>query len=272
MQFELKRIQREVGITFVFVTHDQGEALTMSDRIAVMSDGRVEQIGTPQEIYNSPASLFVAGFIGSANLLPGRGRRHATATRRGRATEQRQPRSGRDRRAKRVRPAAPVSVMLRPERLTRPAECPRRRSIGRRRRHRRRVPGPDGPPRRPSSPTRARSSPTFPPAPTCRAVASRHHDPPRLGARCRVPAVGLADAPGRDRDRHRHARSPGRLMTAMSLTADSMHSRSCMTCHDPCRARPPPPTLSRKVPHDHPEPSSSQSRSGQPHRRSRGAN
>jgi spermidine/putrescine transport system ATP-binding protein len=72
MQIELKRIQREVGITFVFVTHDQGEALTMSDRIAVMSEGRVEQIGTPEQIYNSPASLFVAGFIGSANLLPGR--------------------------------------------------------------------------------------------------------------------------------------------------------------------------------------------------------
>jgi spermidine/putrescine transport system ATP-binding protein len=71
MQLELKRIQREVGITFVFVTHDQGEALTMSDRIAVMSQGRVEQIGTPQEIYNSPASLFVAGFIGTANVLPG---------------------------------------------------------------------------------------------------------------------------------------------------------------------------------------------------------
>jgi spermidine/putrescine transport system ATP-binding protein len=71
MQFELKRIQRDVGITFVFVTHDQGEALTMSDRIAVMSEGRVEQIGTPEEIYNSPATLFVAGFIGSANLLPG---------------------------------------------------------------------------------------------------------------------------------------------------------------------------------------------------------
>jgi spermidine/putrescine transport system ATP-binding protein len=71
MQFELKRIQREVGITFVFVTHDQGEALTMSDRIAVMSEGRVEQIGTPEEIYNRPATLFVAGFIGSANLLPG---------------------------------------------------------------------------------------------------------------------------------------------------------------------------------------------------------
>lgn len=71
MQFELKRIQREVGITFVFVTHDQGEALTMSDRIAVMSQGNVEQIGTPEEIYHCPASLFVAGFIGSANLLPG---------------------------------------------------------------------------------------------------------------------------------------------------------------------------------------------------------
>ncbi|MCC6226033.1 MAG: polyamine ABC transporter ATP-binding protein [Microthrixaceae bacterium] len=72
MQIELKRIQREVNITFIFVTHDQGEALTMSDRIAVMSRGRVEQIGTPTEIYDSPASIFVAGFIGSANLLPGR--------------------------------------------------------------------------------------------------------------------------------------------------------------------------------------------------------
>ena len=71
MQIELKRIQREVGITFVFVTHDQGEALTMSDRIAVMSRGKVEQIGTPEEIYAEPASIFVAGFIGSANLLPG---------------------------------------------------------------------------------------------------------------------------------------------------------------------------------------------------------
>ena len=71
MQLELKRIQREVGITFIFVTHDQHEALTMSDRIAVMSRGRVEQIGTPEEIYGRPASVFVAGFIGSANLLPG---------------------------------------------------------------------------------------------------------------------------------------------------------------------------------------------------------
>ena len=71
MQIELKRIQREIGITFIFVTHDQGEALTMSDRMAVMSRGQVEQIGTPEEIYAAPASIFVAGFIGSANLLPG---------------------------------------------------------------------------------------------------------------------------------------------------------------------------------------------------------
>jgi spermidine/putrescine transport system ATP-binding protein len=70
MQIELKRIQREVGITFIFVTHDQEEALTMSDRIAVMSQGKVEQVGTPEEIYNQPATVFVAGFIGSANLLP----------------------------------------------------------------------------------------------------------------------------------------------------------------------------------------------------------
>ncbi len=68
MQIELKRIQREVGITFIFVTHDQEEALTMSDRIAVMSEGWVEQIGRPEEIYHSPATVFVAGFIGQANL------------------------------------------------------------------------------------------------------------------------------------------------------------------------------------------------------------
>ncbi len=70
MQIELKRIQREVGITFIYVTHDQEEALTMSDRIAVMNEGRVEQIGTPEEIYHWPTTVFVAGFIGVANLLP----------------------------------------------------------------------------------------------------------------------------------------------------------------------------------------------------------
>jgi spermidine/putrescine transport system ATP-binding protein len=69
MQIELKRIQREVGITFIYVTHDQEEALTMSDRIVVMSEGRVEQIGTPEEIYHAPATVFVANFIGVANLI-----------------------------------------------------------------------------------------------------------------------------------------------------------------------------------------------------------
>ena len=72
MQVELKRIQREVGITFVYVTHDQEEALAMSDRIAVMSDGVVEQLGEPEEIYERPAKAFVAGFIGISNLLPAR--------------------------------------------------------------------------------------------------------------------------------------------------------------------------------------------------------
>jgi len=71
MQVELKRIQREVGITFVYVTHDQGEALTMSDRIAVMNDGAIEHLGTPREIYEHPATRFVAGFIGTSNLLTG---------------------------------------------------------------------------------------------------------------------------------------------------------------------------------------------------------
>ena len=69
MQVELKEIQREVGITFVFVTHDQDEALTMSDRIAVFNEGRIEQIGTPIEVYEHPATVFVAGFVGTSNLL-----------------------------------------------------------------------------------------------------------------------------------------------------------------------------------------------------------
>ena len=72
LQVELKRIQREVGITFVYVTHDQEEALTMSDRIAVMNRGRVEQIGGPEEVYERPTTTFVAGFIGVSNLMPGR--------------------------------------------------------------------------------------------------------------------------------------------------------------------------------------------------------
>src|SRR3989449_11150878 len=77
MQLELKRIQKQVGITFVYVTHDQEEALTMSDRLAVFNQGRIEQLGTPVEVYERPASDFVAGFIGVSNLLE-RGGRHFT--------------------------------------------------------------------------------------------------------------------------------------------------------------------------------------------------
>ena len=71
MQLELKRIQDEVGITFIFVTHDQEEAMTISDRIAVMNHGRIEQLGTPDMVYEQPASVFVAEFLGTSNLLAG---------------------------------------------------------------------------------------------------------------------------------------------------------------------------------------------------------
>ncbi len=88
MQLELKGIQNEVGITFVHVTHDQEEAMTMADAIAVMNNGRIEQLGPPQELYERPATAFVAGFLGVSNLLPGvvegPGRR-ATGERRARA-------------------------------------------------------------------------------------------------------------------------------------------------------------------------------------------
>ncbi len=78
MQRELKAIQHEVGITFVFVTHDQDEALTMSDRIAVFSQGRIEQIATPADLYERPGSAFVAGFVGTSNLLGGEAARAIT--------------------------------------------------------------------------------------------------------------------------------------------------------------------------------------------------
>jgi spermidine/putrescine transport system ATP-binding protein len=71
MQLELKRIQHEIGITFVHVTHDQEEAMTMADAIAVMNGGHIEQLGPPQELYERPATAFVAGFLGISNLLPG---------------------------------------------------------------------------------------------------------------------------------------------------------------------------------------------------------
>jgi putative spermidine/putrescine transport system ATP-binding protein len=71
MQIELKAIQQEVGITFVYVTHDQEEALTMSDRLAVFSQGRIEQVGSPADVYERPGTPFVAGFVGTSNLLSG---------------------------------------------------------------------------------------------------------------------------------------------------------------------------------------------------------
>jgi len=75
MQIFLKALQRDLGITFVYVTHDQEEALTMSDRVAVFNEGRIEQIGTPDEVYEQPSSEFVAGFVGVSNILERSGRR-----------------------------------------------------------------------------------------------------------------------------------------------------------------------------------------------------
>ncbi len=80
MQVELKSIQKRVGITFIFVTHDQEEALTMSDRIAVFNNGRIEQVGSPSEIYEKPASPFVAGFVGTSNLISGEIARRLTGS------------------------------------------------------------------------------------------------------------------------------------------------------------------------------------------------
>jgi len=80
MQVELKSIQQRVGITFIFVTHDQEEALTMSDRIAVFNEGKIIQIGTPSEIYEKPASPFVAGFVGTSNLVSGEAAKRITGS------------------------------------------------------------------------------------------------------------------------------------------------------------------------------------------------
>jgi putative spermidine/putrescine transport system ATP-binding protein len=90
MQIELKRIQQEVGITFVYVTHDQEEALTMSDRIAVFNHGRIEQIGSPVDVYEHPATEFVAGFVGVSNLLEREGRRFTVRPEKIRILEERE--------------------------------------------------------------------------------------------------------------------------------------------------------------------------------------
>ncbi|MEU0521446.1 ABC transporter ATP-binding protein [Streptosporangium sp. NPDC006007] len=120
MQIELKRIQREVGITFVYVTHDQSEALTMSDRIAVMNDGLVEQLAAPREIYERPATAFVAGFIGTSNLLSGTVDRVVSGCavlrvgREGRILVAESPRQVGD----------PIAVTVRPEKITISTEEP----------------------------------------------------------------------------------------------------------------------------------------------------
>ena len=82
MQIELKEIQQQVGITFVYVTHDQEEALTMSNRLAVFNAGRIEQVGSPADVYEHPATTFVAGFVGTSNLLTGEAARSRRRRRR----------------------------------------------------------------------------------------------------------------------------------------------------------------------------------------------
>ena len=80
LQIELKALQEDVGITFIYVTHDQEEALTMSDRLAVMSAGRIEQLGTPSDVYEQPASAYVADFLGLSNLMAADARRRRPPT------------------------------------------------------------------------------------------------------------------------------------------------------------------------------------------------
>jgi spermidine/putrescine transport system ATP-binding protein len=113
MQLELKRIQTEVGITFIYVTHDQEEAMTMSDRIAVMRAGKIEQLGTPEELYERPKTAFVAGFLGVSNLLEGEveGQDGSLVTIRLKdGTLLRAPANGSG-------PSGPVRVGVRPEKL-----------------------------------------------------------------------------------------------------------------------------------------------------------
>ena len=142
MQVELKAIQREVGITFVFVTHDQGEALSMSNRVAVFNHGRIEQVGTPREIYDHPTTAFVAGFVGTSNVLSAALSQRAD----GRATH-----------VHSVRPER-IRVVQRDRR--------RQRGLGRRHRQRRAVPGC----RQPRSASTSPTAHTFSPA--CRATGS----------------------------------------------------------------------------------------------------
>ena len=132
LQLELKGIQQDIGITFVYVTHDQEEALTMSDRIAVMNAGVVEQIGDPEEVYERPATTFVAGFIGVSNLMPGTVRSCKRRCRVGRARGRGHgrcagERTGNRRRVPRRRPAGEAGRHSLRGRLLRAREHSRRR-------------------------------------------------------------------------------------------------------------------------------------------------
>ncbi len=119
MQVELKELQREVGITFVFVTHDQGEALSLSDRIAVFNGGRIEQVGTPAEVYERPATAFVAGFVGVSNLLTGEAARRITGEP---GTYSIRP--------EKIRMDAPADESLPPEPATGPEDAEHRTATG----------------------------------------------------------------------------------------------------------------------------------------------
>ena len=171
MQVELKRIQQEVGITFIYVTHDQEEAMTMSDRIAVMNRGRYEQLGDPESLYERPATRFVAGFLGVSNLLPG--------TVAGRRRQLRRPSGWRDDTLVR----APTRPRRRPAGRSASASGPRRSACASRTSR----PDPDGP--QPAARRRPR-----------RVVPRRQHPVPGRGAR-RCPPHGL-----RTERRARHAR------------------------------------------------------------------
>ena len=121
LQVELKSIQRDVGITFVYVTHDQEEALTMSDRIAVMNRGVIEQVAAPEEVYERPRTTFVAGFIGVSNLMPGEvvsanGAGARAAARRGPDGARRRVRRRRSRASAPTRSCAPRSSSCTPRR------------------------------------------------------------------------------------------------------------------------------------------------------------
>ena len=217
MQVELKRIQREVGITFVFVTHDQNEALTMSDRLVVMNAGRIEQLGAPRDVYERPRTRFVAGFIGTSNLISGT-----------RPLDGRQHRGARD--------AAPDESLVVPDAVDAgatvgPAAGPHR------------PPGEDRDRRRtPGRRAGARSAAGSPRSSTSAPPRSTRCD------RATEPSCSVFVQNASDSERHRRTRR-GRLavLAAGALAARSPRSRvrrrlpasdedepNCMTDHDRC--------------------------------------